>query len=304
MQLWMSTPGGGSSGTFPQTITKVTHDWLDSYDSLTGLFTQSQPSYTDLSGLPQLAQTKALTAHQWLDSYSAVTGLFTASQPSYSDLSGAVPTAPAVGLAVHQVGHGFATGQVLYFNGSVWALAQSNAIGTLGLGVITVSGLDDFIVFQVGLVSGMAGLTAGQYYFVSDAVAGALTATEPTAHTSFSNPLFFALSTTTGLVLPFRPSQIDPFSQRIVSKATNYTAVAGDIVLCDTSAGGFTVTLPLSVSNAAETVVVKKISSDGNTLTLAASGSDTIDGSATQSLIVPNTAVQVVADGSLTWDII
>ena len=304
MQLWMSTPGGGSSGTFPQTITKVTHDWLDSYDSLTGLFTQSQPSYTDLSGLPQLAQTKALTAHQWLDSYSAVTGLFTASQPSYSDLSGAVPTAPAVGLAVHQVGHGFATGQVLYFNGSVWALAQSNAIGTLGLGVITVSGLDDFIVFQVGLVSGMAGLTAGQYYFVSDAVAGALTATEPTAHTSFSNPLFFALSTTTGLVLPFRPSQIEPFTWTVVPVSGDYTARAGDIVLCNTTTGGFTVTLPLSANNSSLQIIVKKISTDGNTLVVAASGSDKIDTSTTQSFTTPQLALTMVSDGTLTWDLI
>ena len=35
-----------------QTIAKVTHQWLDSYNAGTGLFTQSQPAYSDLSGAP------------------------------------------------------------------------------------------------------------------------------------------------------------------------------------------------------------------------------------------------------------
>jgi hypothetical protein len=35
-----------------QSIAKVAHEWLDSYNAATGLFTQSQPGYSDLSGLP------------------------------------------------------------------------------------------------------------------------------------------------------------------------------------------------------------------------------------------------------------
>lgn len=34
----------------PQSITKVTSQWLDSYDATTGLFTQSQPAATDING--------------------------------------------------------------------------------------------------------------------------------------------------------------------------------------------------------------------------------------------------------------
>lgn len=34
----------------PQAITKLTHQWLDSYSGQTGLFTQSQPSFSDISG--------------------------------------------------------------------------------------------------------------------------------------------------------------------------------------------------------------------------------------------------------------
>jgi hypothetical protein len=40
----------GSTGVFPISITKVSHQWLDSYDDTTGLFTQSQPGFSDLSG--------------------------------------------------------------------------------------------------------------------------------------------------------------------------------------------------------------------------------------------------------------
>ena len=100
--------------TLPQNEPSVTHNFLTAYSSATGAFTQARPSaadlsdtatsgnvlrangtnfvsaqlaYSDLSGTPQLAQTKANVSHAWLNSYSATTGLFTATQPSTSDLS-------------------------------------------------------------------------------------------------------------------------------------------------------------------------------------------------------------------------
>ena len=39
-----------SNFTIPQTIAKVTHQWLDSYTAGTGLFTQSQPGFPDIAG--------------------------------------------------------------------------------------------------------------------------------------------------------------------------------------------------------------------------------------------------------------
>jgi hypothetical protein len=75
-------------GLFAQTIANVAHQWLNSYDATTGLFTQSQLAYTDLSGLPTLAVTKNSVAHQFLNSYTSATGLFTSAQPDYSDLTG------------------------------------------------------------------------------------------------------------------------------------------------------------------------------------------------------------------------
>lgn len=90
--------------TLPATITKVTHDWLDSYDSTTGLFTQSQPAYTDISGTPVLPVTIAGVAHNFLTSYTSTTGAFTQAQPAFTDISGTVQSGQitATGAVSHE----------------------------------------------------------------------------------------------------------------------------------------------------------------------------------------------------------
>lgn len=114
-------------------------------------------------------------------------------------------------LAVNQTTHGFSVGQAIYYTGSLWALAKSDSQSTLGIGiVVAVPDANDFTVMFEGYTSALSGLTAGNYYFVSDATAGLLTSTEPTAPNSYSNPIYFAITATTGVVLPFRPSAIVP----------------------------------------------------------------------------------------------
>jgi hypothetical protein len=111
-------------------------------------------------------------------------------------------------IPVNQTAHGFTSGQAVYFNGTTWFLAQANNINTLGIGIVSYVDANDFNLYQSGAISGLTGLTAGQYYFVSDVTAGLITSTPPTSTSSFSNPILFALTTTTGIVLPFRPSEI------------------------------------------------------------------------------------------------
>lgn len=77
----------------PVTKAAVASNWLRSYDSATGLFTASQPAYSDLTGTPQLAVTKAAVASNWLRSYDSTTGLFTASQPTFTDVMGSIAAA-------------------------------------------------------------------------------------------------------------------------------------------------------------------------------------------------------------------
>ncbi len=91
----------------------------------------------------------------------------------------------------------------------------------------------------------------------------------------------------------------------IVTKTADYTAKAGDVVLCDTSAGGFTVTIPLSASNKSKAITVKKKSADSNVLTIAASGSDSLDTfGATITTNQPGTALDFLGDGTATWELI
>ncbi len=94
---------------FPATKAAVTSKWLASYDATTGLFTQTQPAFSDLSSHPTtlsgygitdalssstvLPSTKAAVTSKWLASYDATTGAFTQTQPDYSDLTGR-PTLP------------------------------------------------------------------------------------------------------------------------------------------------------------------------------------------------------------------
>ncbi len=115
-------------------------------------------------------------------------------------------------FSVTQASHGFSTGDAIYYTGSAWAKAKADTSGTLGIGIAIVSSSSVFTVYIAGQISGLSGLTAGQYYFVSDAAAGSITATEPTTTTSYSNPILFATSTTAGIVLPYRPSQVGPSS--------------------------------------------------------------------------------------------
>ncbi len=111
----------------------------------------------------------------------------------------------------------FADGQAVYFDGTNWLAAQSDAIGTLGLGIVTNVTPTDFTVIFSGpitlpglypLEGGPGALVPGQYYFVSASAAGTLTATQPSGLTEFSNPIIFAISPTEAVVLPFRPSAV------------------------------------------------------------------------------------------------
>jgi hypothetical protein len=91
----------------------------------------------------------------------------------------------------------------------------------------------------------------------------------------------------------------------VVNVTGNYTASAGQIVLCDTSGGDFSVTLPLSAANKGKPITVKKKSTDSNVLTVAASGSDSLDTfGSTVSTNQPGTSLDFAADGVTTWELV
>lgn len=86
------------------------------------------------------------------------------------------------------------------------------------------------------------------------------------------------------------------------SKSANYTITTSDaraLILCDTSAGGFTVTLPTAASaGAGFTVTLCVTTNDTNILTIDGSGAETINGVAQIFIKSVYTAVRLWTDGS------
>lgn len=100
-----------------QPATAGAHQFVTAISS-TGAITFAQPSYSDISGTPQLPITKAAVTSNWIRSYDSTTGLFTASQPAFSDIPGTVaptqlptPTASTLGgvKSLVSVSHKFLT---------------------------------------------------------------------------------------------------------------------------------------------------------------------------------------------------
>ena len=108
--------------------------------------------------------------------------------------------------AITQTGHGLAVGDVVKLDGTDYVVAQADsAVNAEVVGIVSaVAGADDFTLTTHGKISGLSGLTAGTAYFLSDTVAGTLTATEPTDADTISKPVLIADTTTTGYIFNFR----------------------------------------------------------------------------------------------------
>lgn len=83
------------------------------------------------------------------------------------------------------------------------------------------------------------------------------------------------------------------------SKTTTYTATSSDdIILCSTSGGAWTLTLPAAASNTGKVYKIIKTTSDVNALTIDGNSSETIAGVATTKLIGQYDSIQIISDGS------
>jgi hypothetical protein len=89
--------------------------------------------------------------------------------------------------------------------------------------------------------------------------------------------------------------------QNIRQTAVSTTATESDyMILCDTSAGGLVVSL-FSATKAGRTLVIVKVSNDGNAVTVTAFGNDTIEGATAKSLTSQYQKAILTADGVSTW---
>lgn len=151
----------------PESITAVAHEWLASYNAATGLFTQSQPAYTDISGTPQLAQTITATSHEWLVSFNATTGLFTATQPAFSDISGTPSTTQVPVQSLTTTGTGAATLSAGVLNvptPTIPAAPFTGTSGSLGGSVMTVGQTVKVTVAITGATTAMVAVCSPVTY--------------------------------------------------------------------------------------------------------------------------------------------
>jgi hypothetical protein len=99
---------------------------------------------------------------------------------------------------VSAASHGFVAGDVLYSNAGTYAKAKADVAATSEVvGMVTGATTNYFVLAKTGKVTKTAwGLTAGTTYFLSEATAGAITATEPSVAGQISKPIGTAVSTT------------------------------------------------------------------------------------------------------------
>jgi len=88
------------------------------------------------------------------------------------------------------------------------------------------------------------------------------------------------------------------------TKTSNYTITGTDVVVfADATSGNVTITLPTASANAGYRFYVKRIDASGNSVSIARSGSDTIDGQTSVNVVAQYDSYTVVSNGSL-WYII
>lgn len=94
---------------------------------------------------------------------------------------------------------------------------------------------------------------------------------------------------------------------RWITRAASGAIIAaiGEIVRCDPSGAGFTVTLPLiNIFNENQMVVIKNTTSSANVITINGNGAQTVDGAANTTIAVGFGSVTLMSDGVSNWNIV
>ena len=94
------------------------------------------------------------------------------------------------------------------------------------------------------------------------------------------------------------------FTPTLVTKTSAYTAAATDYtILGNASGGSFSITLPTAVGVIGKIYAIKKIDSSANTVTIATTSAQTIDGAASKVLSIQYDGAQVQSDNA-NWYIV
>jgi hypothetical protein len=126
-------------------------------------------------------------------------------------------SAGALRRDIAQTAHGFDVGDVVYFDGSEYALAQADDPVTAEVAGIVAEDTDanNFVLHYGGHITGLSSLTAGEVYFLSETTAGSLAITAPSSVGEISKPLLIADTTTSGYWFNFRGIEVGSAEQTL-----------------------------------------------------------------------------------------
>ena len=181
--------------------------------------------------------------------------------------------AGGISTTITQAAHGFTAsdlGAVLYLSGSTYTKARSDAANTAeAVGMIgAILNVNQFTLTAAGAVtiatavSGGAALVAGTVYFLSNASAGQITATEPSVVGQVSMPLGVAKDTTTLYLNIMRGSVIGGANLRTsLSLANNATSSVQSVAAYD--AGELTGWVSITATSSLRFYVAAQFSKNG-----------------------------------------
>lgn len=86
-----------------------------------------------------------------------------------------------------------------------------------------------------------------------------------------------------------------------VTKTTNYNAAAGDYILCDTSGGALTITLPGSPSANNAITIKSGYSAASNAVTVARNGNEIMNLTEDMTINTPNLEITLVYNATTGW---
>lgn len=140
----------------------------------------------------------------------------------------------------------------------------------------------------IGAVSAIVDVTAGDYFEMLLQLTGDTSASLETNNTWF-------------MIEDLTPKN-DNGLVDVVEKSAAYTALTtDDVILCDCTSAGFTITLPAAASSEGVQLHIKKIDSSSNVLTIDGNASETIDGATTQTTSTQYDSFTIVCDGTEWW---
>lgn len=89
----------------------------------------------------------------------------------------------------------------------------------------------------------------------------------------------------------------------IIAVSAAYSAKPWDIILANAAGAPFAVTLPTAAGNRNKPIRIKRTNTGANAVTIAAAGSENVDGGATLVIGTAYQAFWLISDGSNWWSI-